>query len=71
MDKDCNFLVKLLDNREEIYFCEIISGERKKDLHKYYKNFVELCRDSPCEKTNHENCYLYKRKIERLDEIKI
>jgi hypothetical protein len=69
MDLNCNFLVKLLDNKEEILFCELVLEERKADKNRYYRNIVEACRNSTCEKRNHEQCRYYCYKIGRLDEL--
>jgi hypothetical protein len=69
MDQNCNFLVKLVVNKEEILFCELVLIERKADKNRHYLNVVGACKDSPCEKENHEECRYYNCKINRLDEL--
>jgi hypothetical protein len=67
MDEDCNFLVRAFIDKEQIIFCELVFAERGKL--RGYRRMIEHYRDSPCERTNHEDCYYYKRKVERLDEF--
>jgi hypothetical protein len=69
MDQNCNFLVKLLANKKEIIFCELVLEERKADKNRYYRNLIESCKDSPCAEANHENCRHYRYRIDRLDEL--